>query len=335
MRAAMGDAPRFLIVKMSSMGDVIHGLPVVDDIIRAMPQAQIDWVVEEGFSALPRLHPGVRNVLPVALRRWRRSPLALSTWREFRSTRRSVRATRYDRIVDVQGLLKSAWVAGWAKGPTSGFDRASAREPAAARCYDHRFAVARALHAIERNRRLAASAIGYTIEGPPRFTLSVPGLRQGALGTLAAHGPYAVLLTNASRATKLWPVASWQRVEADLAQRGLHSILVWGSEQEGAQTRVRAQGMRAAEIAPRSPLDQLAALLAHARLVVGIDTGLTHLAAAVGAPTVGIFCDYDPALVGLRGAAPCESLGGAAAGPAPEAVLAAIERVLRAAPPRR
>ena len=326
----MGEAPRFLIVKMSSMGDVIHALPVVSDIVRARPGATVDWVVEEGFSALPRLHAGVHAVLPVALRRWRRSLLASATWREFRAARRNMRAASYDRIVDIQGLLKSAWVAHWARGSISGYDSASAREPLAARCYDRRFAVARTLHAIERNRRLAASALDYVAAGPPRFALSTPALADAGLGDLARRGPYAVLLTNASRSTKLWPVESWHAVEADLARRGLNTLLVWGSDAEGVATRARAQGMVAAFVAPRSSLDQLAALLAGARVVVGIDTGLTHLAAAAAAPTVGIFCDYDPTLVGITGDAPCASLGSAAGGPAANEVLDALERVLAA-----
>lgn len=324
----MGDAPRVLIVKMSSMGDVIHALPVVSDIARARPDAAIDWVVEEGFSALPRLHPGVHTVLPVALRRWRKSILAPATWREFRTARRNVRAASYDRIIDIQGLVKSAWVARWARGPTSGYDRASAREPMVARCYDRRFAVSRSLHAIERNRRLAASALDYVLEGPPRFSLAVPALRRSELSALAERGPYAVLLTNASRSTKLWPAQSWRTVEADLARRGLRTLLVWGSEAEGRATRERAQDMVAADVAPRSSLDQLAALLAGARVAIGIDTGLTHLAAAVGVPTVGIFCDYDPKLVGISGDAPCASLGSASGGPTPNEVLGAIDRVL-------
>jgi heptosyltransferase-1 len=324
----MGDAPRVLIVKMSSMGDVIHALPVVHDIVHAHPGATIDWVVEEGFSALPRLHPHVRNVLPVALRRWRRSLLAPSTWRELRAARRNVRATRYDRIIDIQGLYKSAWVARWAHGPTSGFDRDSAREAGAARCYDRRFAVARTLHAIERNRRLTATALGYSIDGPPRYALSVPSLVLPELKQLAAQGRYAVLLTNASRSTKLWPAESWRAVEAALARRGLRSLLIWGSDDEGVATRARAQGMVAAHVAPRAQLDQLAALLADARMVVGIDTGLTHLAAAVGAATIGIFCDYDPKLVGISGDARCESLGSASGGPSADEVLAALDRVL-------
>jgi heptosyltransferase-1 len=328
MRAAMSDAPRVLIVKMSSMGDVIHALPVVNDIVRARPGASVDWIVEEGFSALPRLHPGVRQVLPVALRRWRRSLLASATWRELRTARRNVRATNYDRVIDIQGLLKSAWVARWARGPTAGFDRTSAREPIAARCYDRRFVVARTLHAIERNRRLAAEAIGYELDGPPRFALAVPALTHAELGNLARRGHYAVLLTNASRSTKLWPTESWRAVEVDLARRGLRSLLIWGTEEEGAATRARAANMLSADVAPRAGLDQLAALLAGARIVVGIDTGLTHLAAAVGAPTIGIFCDYDPKLVGISGDAACVSLGSATGGPSADEVLRALERVL-------
>jgi heptosyltransferase-1 len=331
----MGDAPRLLIVKLSSMGDVIHALPVVNDIMGALPGAQIDWVIEEGFSTLPRLHPGIRNVLPVALRRWRTTLFAPSTWREMRAAHRSVRATRYDRIIDIQGLLKSAWIARWAQGPSSGFDRESARESSAARCYDRRFAVARTLHAIERNRRLAAVALGYVAAGPPRFTLSVPALHQHQLKQLATRGAYAVLLTNASRATKLWPAQAWHVVEAELARRGLHTILIWGSEAERVATQARVQDMVDAHVAPWATLDQLAALLAHAKVVVGIDTGLTHLAAAVGAPTIGIFCDYDPSLVGIRGEAPCDSLGGTSGGPAANEVLAALERALAPRTPGR
>src|SRR5262249_22087919 len=155
IRAAMSGA-QVLIVKMSSMGDVVHALPVVSDIMRARPDTRIDWVIEEGFSALPRLHPGVRNVLPVALRRWRMSLWSPATWREIRAARRGVRATHYDLVIDIQGLFKSAWVARWAGAPISGFDRDSAREPGAARSYDGRFAVSPMLHAIERQRRLAA-----------------------------------------------------------------------------------------------------------------------------------------------------------------------------------
>jgi heptosyltransferase-1 len=321
-------APRFLIVKTSSMGDVIHALPAVSDAARAFPGAAIEWVVEEGFAALPRLHPAVTRVLPVALRRWRKSFWRPATWREYLDARARVATTRYDRIVDCQGLIKSAWIARWGDGPIYGPDRASAREPLAATLYEHPLHVERGLHAIERNRRLAAAAFGYEVDGPPRFGLRVPEIAQPELRALAQRGAYAVLLTNASRASKLWPDAQWREVAAALAARGLGNVLFWGSEEEARATQARADGMRAATVAPKTALDQLVAFLAGARVVVGLDTGLTHLAAAVGACTVGIFCDYDPQLVGITGDAPCASLGGVDGGPQAGEVIEAIERVL-------
>lgn len=324
---------RVLIVKTSSMGDVVHALPMVSDIARVHPGATIDWVVEEGFAAIPRLHPAVARVIPVAVRRWRKRLAAPGTWREWRATKGALRAQRYDRIVDCQGLIKSAWLARCARGPVAGPDAASAREPLAACFYGERIGVPQALHAIERNRRIGAAAFGYTPNGPPRFGLK-PAAIDGELHALADERPYAALLTNASRATKLWPDERWAEVEAWLAQRGLRSLLFWGSDEEGVRTCARAAGMRDAEVAPHAPLDAIAAVLAGARVVVGLDTGLAHLAAAVGAPTVGIYCDYDPALVGITGDAPCESLGGVGRAPSAAQVIAAIERVLAASTAR-
>src|SRR3974390_3765274 len=144
---------RVLIVKTSSMGDVVHALPMASDIARAFPHARIDWVVEESFADVPRLHPAVARVLPIALRRWRKAPFSVSSWRELLAARAAMRRTRYHTVIDCQGLLKSAIVAWSARGPVAGFGRASARERAAALLYEHRVEVDPALHAIERNRR--------------------------------------------------------------------------------------------------------------------------------------------------------------------------------------
>ncbi|HQP68292.1 MAG TPA: lipopolysaccharide heptosyltransferase I, partial [Quisquiliibacterium sp.] len=126
---------RLLIVKTSSMGDVIHALPVVTDLVRAVPQVRVDWVVEEGFADLPRLHAAVGEVIPVAVRRWRRTLLQARTWREIGAARARLRAARYDLVLDLQGLVKSAWVARWAGAPIAGFDRSCVREPLAAFAY--------------------------------------------------------------------------------------------------------------------------------------------------------------------------------------------------------
>lgn len=323
--------PRILIVKTSSMGDVVHALPLASDLARARPDAAIDWVVEDSFADIPRLHPAIDRVIPVGLRRWRRAPLARATRTEVMAARRALRDHSYAAVIDCQGLIKSALIAVQARGPLWGPDRASAREPLAALLYRRRVAVDRAQHAIARNRALGAAAFGAAIDDPPRFALRVPPLAQPALVDFAQRGPYAVLLTNASRATKLWPPERWRALEAWLAARGVSSALPWGSAAEQRDTQARAAGMRRAWVAPPASLRELAALLHGARIVVGLDTGLSHLAAAAGAPTVGLFCDYDPALVGITGDAPCASLGGVGRAPQADDVIAAVERVLAAA----
>jgi heptosyltransferase-1 len=323
-----------LIVKTSSMGDVVHALPLVSDLARARPAATIDWVVEEGFAAIPRLHPAVDRVMTVALRRWRKALLKRATWAEIAAFRRELRAHSYDAVIDCQGLIKSALIAATARGPVWGHDRASAREPLAALLYRHPVSVERGQHAIARNRVLGAVALAYSMDDAPRFALQIPPLVMPELADCTRRS-YAVLLTNASRATKLWPVERWRAVESALAEHGLNSVLFWGDEAEESATRALGRGMRRAWVAPRATLDQLTAVLAGARIVIGLDTGLTHLAAATGVPTIGIFCDYDPKLVGVTGDARCVSLGGVDRAPAATDVIAAAGRILDVSPGSR
>ncbi|MFN7777388.1 MAG: lipopolysaccharide heptosyltransferase I [Betaproteobacteria bacterium] len=325
---------RLLLVKTSSMGDVVHALPVASDIAARLPGAELDWVVEEAFADVPRLHPAVRRVVPVALRRWRHAPLAAASWRELRAARAALRGGEYDLVLDAQGLLKSAWIARWARAPVAGLDAASAREPLASRFYAHRYAVPRELHAIERMRALAGQALGYTPRGVARFALRLPPLEASVAAALPA-APYAVLLTHSSRATKSWPDEHWIALQARLAASGLRSLLVWGSEEEGCRSQELAAHMADATVAPRLPLTALAAVFKRARLVVGLDTGLSHLAAVVGAPTVGIYCDYDPRLTGIVGDARCASAGDRSGPPPLADVQAAVDRVLAAGEPAR
>jgi heptosyltransferase-1 len=323
------------------MGDVIHAMPMISDIARAFPHARIDWVVEEAFAEIPRLHPAITRVLPVALRRWRRHPFTLAAWRELLDARREMRRTRYHTVVDCQGLFKSAVLASWARGPVTGFAPGSAREPLAALLYQRTVAVARGQHAVDRMRQLGAAALGYTLEpgaaGTPDFCL------QARVAALRAEPPFdedgtVLLLSNASRPGKLWPDDHWVALEDALARDGRLCLLAWGSAAERVDCERRAARMHSARVLPRSSIAQIAALAAHASLVVGLDTGLSHLAAAVGAPTVGIFCDYDPERVGLRGGGPDRnlrvvSLGGVGQIPTVAAVLEAVGRVLAPVPP--
>jgi heptosyltransferase-1 len=321
---------RVLIVKTSSMGDVVHALPAVSDLARRFPGAAIDWVIEEQFAEIPRLHGQVERVIPIALRRWRGQLYLPSTWTQIRAARRMLHEFRYQRILDLQGLLKSAFVGRWARGPVAGPCGRSARERAASWFYDQRISVDPGLHAIDRNRLLAAGAFGYAVDTPVDFGIRVPRLAAAVLRPWIGEQRFALLLTNASRSSKLWPDENWLAIEGWLAEQGLASVLVWGSERERAATLRRAARMHAARVAPPAGLETLAAVCARAALVIGLDTGLTHWAAAVGAPTVGIFCDYDPAQVGLKADERRVNLGGVADSPSSEDVIDAARHVLAA-----
>jgi len=322
---------RVLIVKTSSMGDVVHALPAVSDLARHRPGTQIDWVVEEPFAEIPRLHRNVARVVPIAVRRWRGQLYLPSTWGQMRATRRALREVPYDQILDLQGLVKSAFVARWARGAVAGPCGRSARERAASWFYDRRISVDPSLHAIDRNRLLAAQTFGYEVEAAIDFGVRLPKLATAALRPWIGEQRFALLLTNASRHTKLWPDDNWRAIERWLAEQGLASVLVWGSQRERTATLRRAVPMYSARVAPPAGLETLAAICARAALVIGLDTGLTHWAAAVGAPTVGIFCDYDPAQVGLKADERCVNLGGVADCPSTEDVIDAARHVLAAA----
>ncbi|GAB4168341.1 MAG: lipopolysaccharide heptosyltransferase I [Rhodocyclaceae bacterium] len=318
--------PAILLVKTSSLGDVVHNLPVVSDIRARLPGAALDWVVEEAFAELPRLHPGVREVIPVALRRWRRRLLSVSSLREMRAFRSRLRHESYDFILDTQGLVKSALIACNARGRRMGYAALCAREPLAARFYDAGFEIPKGIHALRRNRWLAAAALGYDADEAIDYGIRAAPLVEGWL----PGGPYAVLLTAASRPGKLWPDADWLAVADWLHGHRMRAVLPAGTGPERRRAARLAANMRSALVAPELGLDRIAGLLAGAGIVVGLDTGLTHLAAALGRPVIALFAGSDPALTGvLTQTSRSANLGASGAPPAAREVIAAIERLLR------
>ena len=313
-------APRILLVKLSSLGDIVHHLPAVTELAEQRPGAHLAWAVEEAYVDLVRLHPAVGEAIGVNLRSLRRNPLRASGWHRMSATRRAVRLREWDYVIDSQGLLKSAVVARFARAPAFGLDAKSARERIASRLYDVKIAVPRDLHAVERNRRLVGEVFGYRPEGAARYGLTRPG----AAPSWAPSTRYVVMLHAASRSAKRWPEERWIALGRMLSPSGYVMVFPGGTEEERATAARLAGAVPHALAAPAMALGEAAALLAHAAGVIGVDTGLTHLAVALGAPTVGIYCATRPELTGLHGGENAFNVGTASQPPSAEAVAAAI-----------
>ncbi len=337
---------RILLVKTSSLGDIVHNLPVVNDILTHFPDAKIDWVVEGSFAALPALHPRIHRVIPIAIRQWRRNFFSLSTWRAIRQFVSLLRQTSYDIIIDSQGLFKSALVDTLAKKNRQffdpvlqrgihGLDRLSSREPLGF-IYDHLYSVSWSLPAVVRNRSLCAQVFHYETvqrwndtqaQEPIDYGLSIPPWPVNVLRPLPEEN-YCVLLHATSADSKLWPEHYWVDLGQQLRTQGLTCVLPWGNEHE-KQRSLRLQSAIADSIVPPQwDLNALTSVLSGARLVVGVDTGLTHLAAALKVPTVGIFCATDPKATGIFGCPRSMHLGGIGKPPILEAVWKASQHCM-------
>jgi heptosyltransferase I len=317
-----------LFIKTSSLGDVVHHMPAVTDARRHLPDARLAWVVEEDYAPLARLHPGVDDVIPIATRRWRKSPFARATWREIGRFRATLRARSFEAAIDTQGLLRTALIAGAVRGTRHGYDRASIREPLACQFYDIRHRVEWRAHAIPRNRMLCGLALGYEAKHPLDY-----GLDRAAIAGTAAGRPYAVLIHATAKPGKLWADAHWVAVARGVRDRGFDVVLPWGAAAERVRSEAIAlaagidQGPR--HVPDRRPLDAVAALIAGSSFVIGVDTGLVHVAAALGVPLVAIFIDSEPGLTGPMGGGPIAVVGGKRASPDPAEVLQALDRVVR------
>lgn len=317
-----GIGSRVLLVRMSSLGDIIHTFPAATDLGRHVPGVELHWAVEAEYVPLARMHPGVARVIPVALRQWRRAPFAGRTWQELRAARAALREAPYDAILDTQGLLKSVWVAKQARGPVHGFGRGTAREPLVSRFYDRTYEFAPSDHKIFRYRSVAAHAFDYRFSPQIDYGLAVPPAPE-----FAPRSPYVVLMHSTARAAKLWDESSWAAVARHLDARGLVCVLPWGSDAERERAERLAAPLAQALVAPRMGIVEAAGLLGHARAVIGLDTGFTHLAAALRVPVVGIFCDSEPIDAHPAGMGPTTYRGGIGRPPRFEEVVEALAEV--------
>lgn len=289
---------RVLIIKTSSMGDVIHALPALTDAGKAIPGIQFDWVVEEGFAEIPRWHPLVKNVIPVALRRWRKNIFSAQTRKEWKQCHEQLRATKYDLIIDAQGLLKSAWLVFMAKGKRCGLDWSSAREPLVSLFYQRKVTAGKIkeVHAVTRMRRLFSQVLGYALPE----SVADYGLDLKNTGT-ETKDKYVVFLHGTTWPTKHWSPESWVELANIANQNGLAVKLPWGNIVERERAEYIVANSKNAEVLPRMKLAEIAEVLAGARAAVAVDTGLGHLAAALDVPTVSLYGPSNPLLTGAIG----------------------------------
>jgi len=287
-----------LIVRVSSLGDVVHNMPMVSDIRRHYPDANIDWVVEEGYTSLVRLNPEVRRIIPIALRRWREDLFSIVTRHEFSHFRRQLKQDAYDIIFDTQGLLKTSVVMRMARlapnGKRVGLANAtegSGYEPLSRIFHTVSVAVGLRTPAVLRARQVAARALGYSVDGPVDFNLQMPEMAHELSPSWLPCQQYAVFFHGSARAEKQWPFENWIRIAQQLAANGMPILLPWGSAAEKQTAEKLAAQMSNARVLPKLPLMEAVMLAQRASLVVGVDTGLTHIAAAFNRPTIELYCD--------------------------------------------
>ena len=299
--------PKILLVKLSSLGDVLHNLPIVWDLRKRLPDAQIDWVVEEGYVHL--LNPllssqgfrGIDRIIPFGLRRWKKNLFTLATWKQFFSFKKELQSVQYDFIIETQGLLKSALVCALAnKSPNAvvaGLANAtqfSGYEPMARSFYSHCVQVPTQCHAVDRSRWVMASALGWSLlersEAPQFYPASfVQSLARNTIEGVVK--PYVLCFHSTAREAKRWSNSNWASLGKALSDRGYQVIFPWGNAAEKVISKELASLVPGALVPPAFSIEQAFSIIADSDLTVGVDTGLTHLAAVLGKPTVEIYCD--------------------------------------------
>lgn len=287
---------KILLVKLSSLGDVVHAMPAVQDIRQALPQAQIDWVVERNFAPLVRRCAGVNRVIECELRRWRKSPLSAQTRAEWCAFKRELQHEAYDAVIDLQGLSKSALVAWLARLAPGGKRYALANQTEGSGyeaptrwVADVAIPIEPHSHAVQRGRALCARALGYAVPSAESF-----GLLAHTASVPVRSRPCVALVHGTSRADKQWPLAHWLELAARLDAAGYDVALPHGSDAEQQRSETMARDMAQALVWPRLGLDALTDALAGCAGVIGVDSGLSHIAVALDLPHVQLY-NFDTA----------------------------------------
>ncbi|MFC0179351.1 lipopolysaccharide heptosyltransferase RfaC [Thorsellia kenyensis] len=300
---------KILLVKTSSMGDILHTLPALTDALSFFPQIQVDWVVEENFAQIPSWHKTIRRVIPIALRRWRKSWFAKETREERFKFLAAIKSEQYDLIIDAQGLIKSAlFVVRHARGTKHGYSFKSAREGLASFFYDKRHTVATDLHAVERIRMLFAQSLGYQLpisvgnyDIASYFQDRHSAVEASNLSGEAEKNTYLIFLHSTTRDEKHWPENHWLELIRLIAPLNYKIKLPWGTDKEKQRAERLAEDFDFIEVLPKLNLYEVANEIAHCKAVISVDTGLSHLTAALSKHNITLYGPTDPNLIGGYG----------------------------------
>ncbi len=289
---------KICLVKTSSMGDVIHTLPALTDAQNAIPDLQVDWVVEQAFAEIPKWHSVVNQVIPIKIRHWRKNLFQPQTWQEWKAYKKQLQSTQYDAVIDAQGLIKSAFLAThFAHGTKYGYDNQSAREGLSSLFYDEKFTISYQQHAVERIRQLLAKSLSYSEPTQigdygiaDRFLSKFANFSQNS----TAYYPYIVAIHATTRADKHWNENYWIEVVKTITDQQIEVHLPWGNLTEKARAERLATVSPLAKVLPKLTLTELAQHIANSQSVISVDTGLSHLTAAINKPNIILYGATDP-----------------------------------------
>ncbi|MDR5854091.1 lipopolysaccharide heptosyltransferase I [Caballeronia sp. LZ062] len=316
---------RVLIVKVSSLGDVIQAQAVVGDLHRAFPGVKVDWAVDENFADIPRWNPGVARVLCAPLRRFKKAR-NVGDLKAIWSSILDLRRERYDAIFDLHGVYKSAIISFLARSRRRfGYANVNLGERGAAFAYTHRFAPRHDANAWQGMRQTLADTLGYSIEAAPPSVFAIP--KPAKPLAVTSDMPFALLFHATSKPEKKWPVQNWVAVAKALVERGVTPLLPWGSDAERLDAQAIAEGVPGARVLPKLSIEEIAQHIAMAALVVGTDTGLVHLASELRRPTVMIFSATSRPHFGVNVPGVSVSVGDSGNPPSVDQVLSAMSSV--------
>ena len=290
---------RVLVIKTSSMGDVLHTLPALTDANNIIKNIKFDWIVEDAFSEIPYWHPAVNTITKIRMREWKKHPIKVATSGKLKGFISNLRAVKYDHIIDAQGLLKSGLIGCLCRGRKHGFDYQSAREGLASITYNKKYSINPSQHAITRTRQLFAKALNYSLPtSAPDANIQLQRLKAP---DIALEKNYILLLPNTTWSSKHWPETYWNDLVQYLGTLNYHIYIPWNSENEKQRALRISHYNENISVLPHSSLSQLATIILGATLVIAVDTGLGHLAAALNVPSLSLYGPTDPKQTGTVG----------------------------------